>query len=479
MNKKSLKLNAVLNVIKQLCVIAFPIITFPYASRVLGVTNYGKINFSSSIISYFTLLAALGITNYAIREGARIRNYKEKLNIFVNEIYSLNLISTIISYTLLFLSILFFDNLHSYFLLLIIQSLSIFFTTIGTDWINSIYEEYSFITIRYIICQTVSIIFMFIFVKDRNDYYVYAFSTVLSLIVANTWNIFHIKYKYGLNVKFQLNKGIRKHIKPVLILFASSIASLIYINSDMTILGVFKTDSDVGIYSVSVKIYSLIKQLINAVLIVAIPHISSLMLKKKKNELQEKLISLYTFLLLFTPSAIVGLFFLSEPLIRLFAGKEYISSNDSLQILAISLLFASFACFYINVVMIPFQQEKKILISTIFSALVNIVLNFILIPYYGVPAAAFTTLISEFLICMLGFFYTRKIFCYKSYRQLFFSVVGMLITAGSCLIIKNYSFSDWITIVLSMVISVLVYIMVLFVFDRRELKQIFLIIKKG
>ena len=479
MNKKSLKLNAVLNVIKQLCVIAFPIITFPYASRVLGVNNYGKINFSSSIISYFSLLAALGITNYAIREGARIRNYKEKLNIFVNEIYSLNLISTIISYTLLFLSILFFDNLHSYFLLLIIQSLSIFFTTIGTDWINSIYEEYSFITIRYIICQTFSIIFMFIFVKDRNDYYVYAFSTVLSLIVANTWNIFHIKYKYGLNVKFQLSKGIRKHIKPVLILFASSIASLIYINSDMTILGVFKTDSDVGIYSVSVKIYSLIKQLINAVLIVAIPHISSLMLKKKKNELQEKLISLYTFLLLFTPSAIVGLFFLSEPLIRLFAGKEYISSNDSLQILAISLLFASFACFYINVVMIPFQQEKNILISTISSALVNIVLNFILIPYYGVSAAAFTTLITEFLICMLGFFYTRKIFCYKSYRQLFFSVVGMFITAGSCLIIKNYSFSDWITIVLSIVISVLVYIMVLFVFDRRELKQIFLIIKKG
>lgn len=478
MNKKSLKLNAVLNVIKQLCVIAFPIITFPYASRVLGVNNYGKINFSSSIISYFTLLAGLGITNYAIREGARIRNYKEELNMFVNEIFSLNLISTIISYTLLFLSLLFFNNLHSYFLLLIIQSLSIFFTTIGSDWINSIYEEYSFITVRYIICQTVSIIFMFIFVKSRNDYYIYAFSTVLSLIIANTWNIFHIRYKYGLNVKFKLSKGIRKHVKPVLILFASSIASLIYINSDMTILGIFKTDSDVGIYSVSVKIYSLIKQLINAVLIVAIPHISSLMLKKKNNELKEKFISLYTFLLLFTPSAIVGLLFLSEPLIRLFAGKEYISSNESLKILAVSLLFASFACFYINVVMIPFQQEKKILISTITSALLNIVLNFILIPHYGVSAAAFTTLISEFVICTLGFYYTRKIFYYKSYRQLFFSVVGMLLTAGSCLIVRKYSFNDLPTIVLSMVLSILVYTIVLYIFDRRELKKLFLIIKK-
>lgn len=69
MKTKSLKINTVLNVIKQLCSVLFPLITIPYVTRILQATNYGKVNFGSSIVSYFTLIAAFGITNYSIREG--------------------------------------------------------------------------------------------------------------------------------------------------------------------------------------------------------------------------------------------------------------------------------------------------------------------------------------------------------------------------------------------------------------------------
>ena len=102
--KKSVGINAVLNIIKQCCAIIFPLITFPYASRVLGVENYGKVNFGTSIISYFTLLAGLGITNYAIREGARIRDDKKNFSAFVNEVFTINVVTTLISYAALFLT---------------------------------------------------------------------------------------------------------------------------------------------------------------------------------------------------------------------------------------------------------------------------------------------------------------------------------------------------------------------------------------
>ena len=90
MKKKSVGINAVLNVIKQCCAILFPIITFPYISRVLQTENYGKVNFGNSIITYVTLFAALGLTNYAIREGARIRNDKKAFQTFANQVFTIN-----------------------------------------------------------------------------------------------------------------------------------------------------------------------------------------------------------------------------------------------------------------------------------------------------------------------------------------------------------------------------------------------------
>ena len=73
MENKSIKKNAILNTIKVLMSVIFPLITFPYATRVLGTDNIGKVQFVSSFITFFTLLATLGINNYAVREGATYR----------------------------------------------------------------------------------------------------------------------------------------------------------------------------------------------------------------------------------------------------------------------------------------------------------------------------------------------------------------------------------------------------------------------
>ena len=84
MKPKSLKLNAFLNSLRGVLNLIFPLITFPYVSRVLSVSGIGKYNFSNSIVSYFVLIAGLGINIYAVREGAKYRDNKEKLNSFAN-----------------------------------------------------------------------------------------------------------------------------------------------------------------------------------------------------------------------------------------------------------------------------------------------------------------------------------------------------------------------------------------------------------
>ncbi|OYS45976.1 poly-gamma-glutamate biosynthesis protein, partial [Limosilactobacillus reuteri] len=100
MRNKSLKVNAFLNSLRSLLSIIFPLITFPYVSRVLSVSGIGKYNFSNSIVSYFTLIAALGISTYAIREGAKYRDSKQKIDTFASEVFTINVFSAIIAYIL-------------------------------------------------------------------------------------------------------------------------------------------------------------------------------------------------------------------------------------------------------------------------------------------------------------------------------------------------------------------------------------------
>ena len=128
---------------KTLMNIIFPLITFPYASNVLQVENLGKVNFASSVCGYFLLFAGLGISSYAVREGSRYVNDREKLSAFASEMFSINMISTALTYAALAVTMLFWTKLHAYTDLMLVLSLQIFFTTIGTEWVFTIFEEYS------------------------------------------------------------------------------------------------------------------------------------------------------------------------------------------------------------------------------------------------------------------------------------------------------------------------------------------------
>ena len=185
MKKKSLGLNAFLNGLRSVLNLIFPLITFPYISRVLSVNGIGIYNFSNTYIGYFILIAGLGIATYAVREGAKYRDNKEQIEEFSSEVFSINILATVIAYILLLLSLVIFKNLNNYVACILIFSIQILFTTLGTEWIYTIYEDYTYITIRSIIFKILSIILLFIFVKRPSDYLIYAAITVLASVGSN------------------------------------------------------------------------------------------------------------------------------------------------------------------------------------------------------------------------------------------------------------------------------------------------------
>ncbi len=474
---KFIGVNALLNAIKTIFSIIFPLITFPYISRVLGVENIGIYNFSTSVVSYFTLLAGLGINTYAIREGARYRNNKKDISEFCSEVFSVNLISTLISYGILAVCLFFLPSLHDDALIIMILSVSICFTTLGCEWVFNIYEEFGYITIRTILFQILSVILMFVFVKNKHSLIQYALITVLATSGANIINIF--ARKKFCDIRFCFGRKLKKHLLPILILFANSIAMTIYINSDVTILGLISGNYYVGLYSVATKVYTMLKSLLGALIVVSIPRLSSYLGADNKKQYVETSSIILNALITIAVPAMVGTFALSDEIVLILSGREYIAASMALKILSVALVFSIFSWFYTSCVLVVNKQDRSVLKATTLAAVVNIVLNVILIPYFNQNAAALTTALAEFVSAFVCYLYGRKYFHTNLQKNDIISVLmGSLLILLICYLVRLCISSLCVSIAVSVVISMLVYGVVLVLFRNNSLKYILDFVKR-
>ena len=472
----SIKKNAILNITKQVLKIAFPLITFPYVSRILLDENLGKYNFTLSIISYFVLIAGLGVNTYGIREGARIRTNKVECNRFANEIFSINLLTTIISYVLLFALWLMWHRLHSYTELILVQSSTIIFTTLGADWVNGIYEDYEYMTKRYIFVKLVSLVLIFVLVKNREDYVLYSGIVVGSETLANCLNIYYIR-RY-LKIKPVLHCNLKKHILPLLILFANAIAITIYSNADITMLGIFKNDSVVGVYSVSSKMYQIAKSLINAIIVVVIPRLSAILGvgdRDKYNRLLEK--SLKSIAVFMFP-LITGMFFLSSECVLLLGGESFISGSLAVKILSIALIPASINSVFFDGILIANRKEKYCLISTVISALFNILLNLFFIPRYSLYGAALTTLIAETIGCGLAIYYSKGLHNINfNFINDFISIIAGCVAVGLTCVLTGFVINYILRIAFAVSMSVASYTVIMIIMKNSSMISLVTAIK--
>ncbi len=456
---KSIKFNAILNMLKQIMQVIFPLITIPYITRVLLPENYGKINTGNAMISYISLIAGLGVASYAIREGSILRNDNEKLNNFSCQVFSINIVSTVFSYVVFAGVIFLIPHYRDYWLLLLIQCVSVLFTTIGADWINTIEEDYLYLTIRYIVFHFFSIILMFIFVKKPEDYYVYAAITLVTSVGPNLFNVFYIRRYIKIHFTFQIEW--KKHLPPILVLFGNAVAITIYVSSDITMLEIFKGASEVGIYTVSTKIYSIIKQILNALLVVSIPQMTASLWnndRKSYLELGKKILSALITIMI---PLVIGIIAFRNEAILLAGGTVYLSAGSSLLILSFAVFAALLATFFSSCVMIPLRKEKVILAGTVFSAIINVVLNLFFIPALGSNGAAVTTLISEvFVATVFGYLVWKEGFHFLDKRVLLMSIVGGAIVFADCMLLKKVFRSFYLSFGLSFLTSGILFLMV-------------------
>lgn len=481
MKKNSLGINAVLNGLRNFFNLLFPLITFPYVSRVLSVNGMGIYNFSNTYVQYFLLIAGLGINTYAVREGARFRNNPKLINKFASQIFTINIYSTMVAYILLLFSLVIFGSLHNYVSTILIFSLQIIFTTIGVEWIFNIYEKYAYITVRSMFFKILSVILLFLFVKKPNDYLWYAGITVLATVGSNFLNFLYVRSFCHINLVWRIE--LKKHIKPILIMFATAAAVNIYVSSDITILGLIKNDYNVGIYTTAVSIYGITTNLMSAIITVTIPRLANLIGNNKKRDYFNILRKLINVLSIITLPAIVGLIMLSREIILIIAGKHYLPSVASLQIISLAMIFSLYSFIFNQCILIPIKREKKALRNTIITAVFNIILNFLFIPYLSYNGTSLSTVLSQILVMFLNGWSARDfvkniILSKKFIRNLKSSCIGCIGIILICLLCKFSFYLLWVRTIVSISLSILIYILILIVCKNEIVLKIIMEIRE-
>ncbi|MCR0457077.1 flippase [[Clostridium] innocuum] len=407
MNKiQTVKKNFIMNFILTAANFIFPIVTFPYVSRILLAEGTGKVAFAASIASYFSMIAALGIPTYGIRACARIRDDKDKLNKTVQELLIIHMSATSLALMFYFISVFIVPELYKEKTLMLINSLSIILNVFGVNWLYQALEQYSYITYRSIFFKIISIILMFFFIHQKSDYIIYGGIAIFANAGSNILNF--IRLRKLINFKKVESYSFLVHIRPILVFFAQSVAITVYTNLDTVMLGFMQSDIEVGYYNAAIKIKTILLSLVTSLGTVLLPRLSYCIQKNDKIQFQTLISKSIRFVFIIAlPLTIFFILFAKETLIVL-SGRDFVGATLAMQIITPTILLIGLSNITGIQILTPLGKEKIVVYSVTFGAILDLIVNYICIPRLGAAGASLGTLIAEFSVLAVQIMYTSK-----------------------------------------------------------------------
>ena len=455
---KSIKVNYIFSLINTLSGILFPLITFPYASRIMEADGIGQVGFFTSIISYISLFTSLGIPIYAIREIAKVRDDQKLMSKTTMELLFLHSGLVIIGYILVAILCITVAKVAVDIPLFLILSLSIFFNAIGCEWFYQGIEEFKYIAIRGLIVRIIYVVLLFTLVKSKSDILVYAGLTVLGTVGNNAFNFCKL-WRY-INLQLVVFRDLHplRHLVPVLRIFILNIVISLYVNLDTVMLGFLKNNYAVGYYEGATKIARLVVSIIQALQTALIPRFSYLAHEDNLsafNGLIQKVVDVVVTVSL--PMAL-GLYVLAQTLIHLVCGPSYMPAIITLQIISpivVMISLSGIACFQI---LYPLGHETIAIWSTLTGAIINLLLCFILIPSLSHNGAAIAVLVGETVVAVTMYAYGRKYIKVNKWSSHYMNcLVGSVIMFVCITIIKMMELGDWLNIFIIPIVGIIVY----------------------
>lgn len=453
---KSIKINFLYNILLNVSKVIFPLITAPYVSRVLEPDGVGLFNFANTYASWFALFAALGIPYYGLREVAKIREDIDEQTKFISEIISISVIATFVCSILMLLTLFFVPQLNENYVIFLVSGIILYTTPLKVDWFFQGKEDFGYITVRSLVIKTLSVGLLFLLVREKSDLLIYVTLNAAAVVLNEIWNFIKL-YQSGIHPYFTLSGG--RHIKPLFILFSSSIAISVYTILDTLMLGFMADYNEVGYYNCATHLSKALVPIVTSLAAVALPRVAKLKEEKNWDEinlLMNKSFSIVSFLSF--PIAF-GVMVVAPMFVPLFFGEQFYGTIIPLQIIIFTVVAIGFNNLTGIQVLLGFGLDKAFLYSLLTGTVSNFVLNLFLIPNYGAKGAAFASVLAEVLILsvMLFFIYQKTPIRFVNFEDTIINIFLSLSFVPIAYIIHTYM-SGWLFVFVTIVGCSVVYL---------------------
>jgi len=470
MGKKSVRKNYILNVSYQVFSLLTPLITTPYISRVLGVSQIGDYSYASSIVSYFILIATLGTTIYGQREISYYQNEKEERSISFWSIEIISLISSLIS-LILYIALIgvFSKGQHILFLIL---ALNIINVALDISWLYQGMEDFSTVVLRNVFIKVVYIGLIFVFVRSKSDFITYVLLTSFLTVLGSVSLWFGLK-KYVGKVRISDLKII-KNIPELLLLFIPTIATTLYNQMDKTMIGMLSSDGiENGYYEQAHKISKMTLTVVTALGTVMLPRIGSFFHDHEIEKIKGYLNKSICFVTFIGCPISCGLIAIASNFIPWFLGFGYEGSIRVLQILSLYNIIVGYSNVCGMQYLVPTGNQNKLTVSVFAGAGINLMLNAILIPHYYAVGAAIASVISELGVTVIQMFYMKDVFKIKDLvRHIWKYYLSSIIMMILVMMLNRLLGSSLVHTILLIIIGVIIYFLCLFVLRDDYLKEV-------
>lgn len=469
LKEKSIVANAFFNVLLKLACVLFPIVSSSYIARILFSDGVGRVSAVNNNVTYFIVLATLGIPAYGIREVAKRKNDKTKLNELFSELILINTGLTIVSCLIFIIALATIPIFKQDMWLYLIYGIAIVLNFVNIEWVFYGLEEYKFLTIRSIIFKLLSLLLLFLLVHGKSDIYYFAAISVFGMCGNYFSNVFRAK-KYVRFTKKPL--AIKQHIKPLLFLSLCSISTELYARMDITMLNIMKTDSIVGYYGYSHRVINLLIAFLTAVTAVLLPRLS--FYYKNDKPKFDKLMKFGTEATVFIslPTA-VGLVLISSQFLTVLFGEEFIQAKMILCILTPIIplkVIGDLVCYQI---MICTGNESSLMKSYLLVMIVNFVINMLLIPQFSAEGAALASVISEILAFLFVFRYSKQYLRFHiDVKNIFILIISLLIMSAAIMIINKLALNSFALLVIDVVVGGILYFSINYLAKNRILLDV-------
>lgn len=448
--------NTIVQVISKVIATALGLAAVAIMTRYLGKEGFGQYTTIVTFLSFFAIIADLGLTLVTVQMISRPSVDEHKI---LSNLFSLRFVSAIIFLGLAPLVIIFFPYDPIIKLGVAVTALSFFFIALNQILVGLFQKNLRMDKVS--IAEVVSRIVLVAGVVLVWHFDLGLINIMTATVIASAVN-FLLHYSFSRNfvrIKLHFDLAVwKKIIKQSWPLALTIIFNLIYLKTDTLILSLIKSQAEVGIYGATYKVIDVLITFPFMFAGIVLPIMTARWALSNKEGFKNVLQRSFDMMAIIAIPLVIGTQFVAKDVMVLVASQEFAPSGAVLQILIIAAGLIFLGCMFAHAV-IALDKQKKIIPVYIFTAITAVIGYLIFIPRYSYFGAAWVTIYSEISITLASFYLVWK------YAQFFpnLKVVGRSLAASLIMASALYLISSW-NLFLVLSLAVLVYFIMLYLF---------------